>query len=133
VQQEGLLPNLVTFVGVLNACANMFVVEEGRSVLIKSGLGQMSLWGIAWLTYMQNVGALRMLGESSTRCHLEMWSLRMPYLEDMPYMGTVGKLFNILNRCVKKVYSQMISLLFVFCQLVVMQVWWMKACSCMLP
>ncbi len=38
MQQEGLLPNLVTFVGVLNACANMFVVEEGRSVLIKSGL-----------------------------------------------------------------------------------------------
>jgi pentatricopeptide repeat protein len=27
----------------------------------------------------------------------------------------------------KKVYSQMISLLFVFCQLVAMQVWWMKA------
>jgi pentatricopeptide repeat protein len=29
------------------------------------------LWGIAWLTCMQNVGAWRMLGESSTRCHLE--------------------------------------------------------------
>jgi hypothetical protein len=37
----GLLPNLVTFVGVLNACANMIVVEEGRSVhqqIIQSGL-----------------------------------------------------------------------------------------------
>ncbi len=41
MQLEGLLPNLVTFVGVLNACANMIVVEEGRSVhqqIIQSGL-----------------------------------------------------------------------------------------------
>jgi hypothetical protein len=36
-----------------------------------------------------------------------------------------------LNRCVQKVYSQMISLLFVCCQLVAMQVWWMKACTAM--
>jgi hypothetical protein len=33
-------------------------------------------------------------------------------------MDMVTKLLNILNRCVEKVYSQMISLLFVFCQLV---------------
>jgi pentatricopeptide repeat protein len=32
----------------------------------------MSFWGVAWLT-------LRMLGESSTRCHLEIWSLGMPW------------------------------------------------------
>jgi pentatricopeptide repeat protein len=32
--------------------------------------------------------------------------------------GMLRKLFNILNRCVKKVYSQMISILFVFFQLV---------------
>jgi hypothetical protein len=54
-----------------------------------------------------------------------MWSLGMPYLEDVS--GMVRKLLNILNRCVK-VYCQMISLLFVFCQLIVMQVWWIKAC-----
>ncbi len=36
-----------------------------------------------------------------------------------------------MNRCVQKVYSQMISLLFVCCQLVAMQVWWMKACTAM--
>jgi hypothetical protein len=59
-----------------------------------------------------------MLGECSTRCHLEMWSLRMPYLEDMPCVGMVRKFLKILNRCVKKVYNYMISLLFVFCQLV---------------
>ncbi|CAK9264643.1 unnamed protein product [Sphagnum jensenii] len=28
-----------------------------------------------------------MLGECSTRCHLKMWSLGMPYLEDVPCMG----------------------------------------------
>jgi hypothetical protein len=32
------------------------------------------LWQIARFTCMQNVGAWRMLGECSTRCHLEMWS-----------------------------------------------------------
>jgi len=32
-------------------------------------------------------------------------------------MGMVRKLFNILNRCVKKVYSQMIPLLCVFFEL----------------
>ncbi len=80
---------------------------------------------------MQNVAALRMPRECSIRCHLEMWSLGVPYLEDVPCMGMVGKLWNILNRCVK-VYSQMISLLFVFYQLVTMQVWWLMACACML-
>jgi hypothetical protein len=38
----------------------------------------MSLCAIAWLTFMQNVGALRSLGECLTICHLEMWSLGMP-------------------------------------------------------
>jgi len=41
------------------------------------------LWGIAWLTCMQSVGALRMRGECSTRCHLKTWSLGMPWYLDM--------------------------------------------------
>jgi hypothetical protein len=57
---------------------------------------------------------------------------RMPYLEDVPCMDMVWKLLNILNRFVEKVYSPMTSLLFVFCELVVLQVWWMKACAFML-
>ncbi len=41
MQQEGLRPNSVTFVGVLNACASVIALEEGRSVhqqIIESGL-----------------------------------------------------------------------------------------------
>jgi hypothetical protein len=59
---------------------------------------------------MQNAGAWRKLGECSSKCHLGMWSLGMPYLGDVPYMGIVKKFLTILNRCVKKVYYQMISL-----------------------
>ncbi len=63
----------------------------------------MSLWGIAWLTCMQNVEAWRILGNCSSRCHLKMWSLGPPYLEDVPCTGMVRKLSNILNGFVKKV------------------------------
>ncbi len=45
-------------------------------------------------------------------------------------MGMVGKLLNDLKRCVKKVYSQMISLLFVFCHLVAIQALCIKALLC---
>jgi hypothetical protein len=30
IQQEGVLPNTITFVGVLNACANVLALEEDR-------------------------------------------------------------------------------------------------------
>jgi hypothetical protein len=34
MQQEGVCPSPVTFVGVLNACASVVVTEEGRCVHI---------------------------------------------------------------------------------------------------
>jgi regulator of sigma D len=46
--------------------------------------------------------------------------------------GHGKEVLNILNRYVKRVYIQMISHLVVFCQLVAMQVSWMKACAVML-
>jgi pentatricopeptide repeat protein len=41
MQHEGVQPNYVTFVGVLNACASVITLEEGRRVhqqIIQSGL-----------------------------------------------------------------------------------------------
>ncbi len=41
MQQEGVQPNIVTFVGVLNACASLVALEEGRCAheqIIQSGL-----------------------------------------------------------------------------------------------
>jgi hypothetical protein len=41
MQQQGVQPNSVTFVGVPNACASLIALEEGRSVhhhIIQSGL-----------------------------------------------------------------------------------------------
>jgi len=47
------------------------------------------LQGIAWSTCIQSVGALRILWESSTRCHHVMWSFGMTYLGDV--MHGLGK------------------------------------------
>jgi hypothetical protein len=58
-----------------------------------------------------------------------MWSLGMPNLEDVPCMGMVRKLLNNTIGCGEKVYSEMMLLLFVLCQFVAMQVWWMMACA----
>jgi hypothetical protein len=53
---------------------------------------QMSLRVIAWLTCMRNWGAWSMLWKCFMRCHLKLWSLGLPYLEDVPSMGRVRKL-----------------------------------------
>jgi pentatricopeptide repeat protein len=87
MQQEGVQQDSVTFVGFLTACSSVVAFEEGWCVINRSFKvvwSWMPLWGIAWLTCMQNVGALRILQKFSTRCHLKMWSLGMPYLEDVP-------------------------------------------------
>ncbi|KAH8956695.1 hypothetical protein BDL97_07G055400 [Sphagnum fallax] len=82
--QEGVQPDAVTYVGVLNACASIMALEEGRRAhehIIQSDC-------------------------ESTVCLHMMCSLGMPYLEDLQCMGRVRKLWYILNGCVKKVYIQ---------------------------
>ncbi len=72
---------LVTFVGVLNACASVLALEEGRSVhqqISRSGCECDVFVGNSLVDMYAKCGALRMLGECSTRWHLEMWSLGMP-------------------------------------------------------
>jgi hypothetical protein len=81
MQQEGVQPSSVTFVGVLKACASVVAIEEGRYVLqqiIQSGLESNVFVGSSWWTCMQNVGASRMLGVCLTRCYLEMWLFGPP-------------------------------------------------------
>jgi hypothetical protein len=84
IQQEGVHPSSVTFVGVLNACASIVALEEGRGVhdqIIQRGCESDVFVGVTWWTCMQNVGALiRMLGVCSTRCHILeiMWLLGLP-------------------------------------------------------
>ncbi len=84
MQHQPVRLNSVTFLmGVLNACAGSVALEEGRYAheqIIGHGLDSDVFVGNGiQLKCMQNVGALRMLGVCSTRCHLEMWSLGMPY------------------------------------------------------
>jgi pentatricopeptide repeat protein len=114
MQQKGTAPDTFTFIPVLNACASLGALKEGRQVREQIIQSVYEADVFVGFTCMPHVGAWRMHRECSTRCHHMMWSLGMPYLEDVPCMAMVMKLLNILNRCVKKVYSQMISLLFVF-------------------
>jgi len=78
MQQKETSPDSLTFVLVINSCSSsgalgMVSVFMSRSWLVVVKVR--SLWGAAWLTCTPNAGVWRMLGECSTRCHLEMWSL----------------------------------------------------------
>jgi hypothetical protein len=57
------------FVQLINACAGFGALEAGIHVHddFKVVASLVSLWGIAWLTFIQNVGALSLLGECSTK------------------------------------------------------------------
>jgi len=76
MKQEGVDPNSVTFVGVLNACATVLGLEEGRCVhqeVIQSGLELDVFVGSSLVDMYAKCGAWTMLGECSIRRHFEMW------------------------------------------------------------
>jgi len=86
MQQEGVQPNYVTFVGVLNACASRIAVEEGRCVhhhIVQSGLEMNVFVGNSLVDMYAKCGRIEDAWKCSTRCHLEMWSLGMPWYWDM--------------------------------------------------
>ncbi len=79
VQQEGMNPNIFIFVLVIKACAYLGALQDGRHVHqqpIQSGCKSYVFVGSS----VQNVGALRMLGECPTICQLKMWSLGTPFV-----------------------------------------------------
>jgi len=79
MQQERMCTNEFTFVEVIKACAGLVAPEDGRNVhehIIQSGCQSNIFVGCSLVDmYMQNVGAWRMLGECSTRCHLQIGHL----------------------------------------------------------
>jgi hypothetical protein len=75
------VPDLCNVCSSADASAAWLPLKSAGVLMSRSFKVDVSLksWlGLAWLTFMQNVGASRMLGECSTRCHLEMWSFGMP-------------------------------------------------------
>jgi pentatricopeptide repeat protein len=80
MQHEAMSPDKFTFVQGIGTC-EMRARAEGTGTISTNATG-----GYA------KCGALRMLGVCSTRCHLKMWSLGMPYLGDVPCLGMARKL-----------------------------------------
>ncbi len=69
-------PDNFTFVQVIKACPCLGAFQDMVGLFINSSFKVvgMSLWAVAWLTCMWNVGALRILQECSIRCHLKLRS-----------------------------------------------------------
>jgi pentatricopeptide repeat protein len=133
MQQVGVQPNSVTFVGVLNACATIVALEEGRYVhqqIIQSGCESEVSVGSSLVGMYAKCGSME-----------DAWSaFKLPSRNVVSWTTILGgcamhghgkdalKYFE--QMCAESV-QPVISLLFVCCQLVAMQVWWMKACAAM--
>ncbi len=79
-------PDPVTFVTVLNACASVMALEEGRHVheqIIQSVCESIIFEGNSLADIYANTGAWRMHTECSSGCLHMMWSLGMPRYVDM--------------------------------------------------
>ncbi len=76
----------VTFVGVLNACASMVGLEEGRCVhqqIIEYECDSDVFVANSLVDMYAKCGNIEDAWRVFTRCHLEMWSLGMPWYWDM--------------------------------------------------
>jgi pentatricopeptide repeat protein len=93
---------------------------------------QMTLWGSSLVDMLANCGSM----EDAWRVFNKMPSQNVitwnALLGGCAMHGHGKENLKHLNGCVRKVYSWVMSLIFVFCQLVAMQVWWMEACVVML-
>jgi hypothetical protein len=82
MQQEGMSHDNFTFVQVTNAYAGLGALKNSRLVhehLIQSGCKSDIFVGTSLVDMYAKCGSIvQMLGEFSTRCHLEMWSLGPP-------------------------------------------------------
>jgi pentatricopeptide repeat protein len=127
MQQEGAWPDRMTFVAMLNACASVVSLDEGRCAheqIIDSSCESDDFVRSSLVDMYAKCGRM----EDAQRVFNRMSSQNVAtWNAIIRGYGMLRKLFNILNRHVKKVHSRMISLLFVFFQLVAMPVWCMKA------
>jgi pentatricopeptide repeat protein len=85
MQQEGVQPNSVIFVGLLNACASMAAIEEGRCVhqqIIQTGLKSNVFVGITLVDMYAKCGSIE-----------DAWRL----FNNMPYLDVVTRTTMILR------------------------------------
>jgi pentatricopeptide repeat protein len=74
MQQEGLQPDFVTFVGVLNACASILALEEGRYIhheVIESGLELDVFVGNSLVDMYAKCGSMDDAWRVFRRCHFK--------------------------------------------------------------
>jgi pentatricopeptide repeat protein len=80
MQAEGVQPDSFTFVGVLNACASLVALEEGRSVheqIIRSGYESVTFVGNSLVDMYAKCGSIEDAWRVLIRCLHEMWFLGM--------------------------------------------------------
>jgi pentatricopeptide repeat protein len=99
MQQENVQPDSFTFVGMLNACASIGALEEGmcaHAKIIQSGCESNIFVRSSLINMYAKCGSMddawRVFNEMPSR-DVVTWNP----LEDVPCMGVVGKLLNILN------------------------------------
>jgi pentatricopeptide repeat protein len=108
MQQKGVRPDPMTFVAMLNVCSSVVSLDDGRCVheqIIDSSCESDDFVRSSLVDMYAKCGSMedaqRVFNRMSSQ-NVVMWNAIIRGC------GMLRKLFNILNRCVKKVYSQMI-------------------------